>query len=277
MKFYKRFCGDIQSKTGHLSLAEFGAYDRLLDHYYSTEKPLPTGADDCARIARAMSKEERKAVERVLSEFFVLTEGGWVQDRAEEMISEAQPKIAAARTNGAKGGRPKGSGKHQKEKPTGLFSETQGETQTSDFEKGSQSQNQKGIGIQPHVAKELHGLNTHNAECVSTPGEICKAMKVLGIADVNPGHPDLLMLLEAGATAAEFEGAARTAVAKHRGFAYAMGVIKGTRKAAAEALKTLHTGPLPAAQTQNRQEALEAANFAAAQRFAQQGDTHEAV
>lgn len=132
-----------------------------------------------------------------------------------------------------------------------------------------------GIGIPPFVAEELHGFNTHNAECDSTPGAICKAMKVLGIADPNPGHPDLLMLLEAGATAAEFEGAARTAVAKRKGFAYALGTLKGTRKAAAEALQTLHTGPLPTAQTKNRQEVLEAANFAAAQRFAQQGEAHE--
>jgi uncharacterized protein YdaU (DUF1376 family) len=41
VNFYKRFIGDIQAKTGALSLAEFGAYDRLLDHYYSTEKAVP--------------------------------------------------------------------------------------------------------------------------------------------------------------------------------------------------------------------------------------------
>lgn len=41
MKFYKRFPSDIQIKTGHLSPAEFGCYDRLLDHYYATEVPLP--------------------------------------------------------------------------------------------------------------------------------------------------------------------------------------------------------------------------------------------
>ena len=31
MKFYKRFPGDIDIKTGDLTLVEFGAYDRLLD------------------------------------------------------------------------------------------------------------------------------------------------------------------------------------------------------------------------------------------------------
>lgn len=129
----------------------------------------------------------------------------------------------------------------------------------------------KGIGKPTYVAKDGMGLNTHNAECFLTPGEICKAMKGYGISDVNPGHPDLLMLLEAGATAAEFEGAARTAAAKHRGFAYALGVIKGTREAAAKTLQTLHTGPLPVAATANRQEAIEHRNRSVADQWAAEG------
>lgn len=105
MNFYKRFIGDIQAKTGGLTLAEFGAYDRLLDHYYSTEQPVP--AKEVYRICRAMSASERAAVDEVLSRFFVLEGGGWVQDKAEQQIAKAQPLIEAARSNGKKGGRPK--------------------------------------------------------------------------------------------------------------------------------------------------------------------------
>lgn len=120
MNFYKRFIGDIQAKTGGLSLAEFGAYDRLLDHYYSTESPLPIKVADCYRIARAMDELERAAVDKVLAQFFDETPAGFVQSKAEEIILAALPLIEAARENGRKGGRPR------KEKPTGFSGETEG-------------------------------------------------------------------------------------------------------------------------------------------------------
>lgn len=140
MKFYKRFPGDIQIKTGHLSMAEFGAFDRLLDHYYSTEVPLPKERSRCYAIARAMSPSDRRDVDTVLNEFFTETDSGWEQARADEMIADAQPKIEAARTNGRKGGRPKTAKTETKEKPTGFSKETQSETEGAVFEKASQSQ-----------------------------------------------------------------------------------------------------------------------------------------
>lgn len=144
VNFYKRFVGDIQAKTGHLSLAEFGAYDRLLDHYYSTERGLPGDLDRCCGIARAMTKDDRKAVAFVLEEFFVLgNDGTYTQGRTEEMIAEAQPKIAAAKTNGAKGGRPKKNPDETHEKPTGLILETQPEPSAIPSQNQSQSNTEK--------------------------------------------------------------------------------------------------------------------------------------
>lgn len=138
VKFYKRFPGDINIKTGHLTPAQFGCYDRLLDHYYATEAPIP--AKGAYSICRAVTASDRQACDAVLAEFFQLTEAGWEQQRAEEVIAEALPRIEAAKQNGKLGGRPKGS----KKKPTGLFPETQTGTQqgteTPDLQKGSQSQ-----------------------------------------------------------------------------------------------------------------------------------------
>lgn len=130
MKFYKRFPGDITIKTGDLSLTEFGAYDRLLDHYYAKEKAIEP--DRVYTVARCQTAADRRAVDRVLNEFWTRTESGWVQQRADEMIADALPRIEAAKANGKLGGRPKGS----KKKPTGLFSETQ----SVPGEKASQSQ-----------------------------------------------------------------------------------------------------------------------------------------
>jgi uncharacterized protein YdaU (DUF1376 family) len=134
VNFYKRFIGDIQAKTGGLTLAEFGAYDRLLDHYYSTEQPVP--ADEVYRICRAMSGAERTAVDKVLAKFFDLTPTGWAQSKADEQIAKALPLIEAARANGKKGGRPKKP--KTQEEPSGFPNRTQEEPSS----KATQSQSQ---------------------------------------------------------------------------------------------------------------------------------------
>lgn len=139
MKFYKRFPGDITIKTGDLSLVEFGAYDRLLDHYYANEQPIEP--KKAYTIARCQTAADRRAVDAVLVRYWTLTASGWVQQRADEMIAEALPKIEAARENGKKGGRPskaKLAALASLREPTGLFPETKDEPN----EKTSQSQNQ---------------------------------------------------------------------------------------------------------------------------------------
>lgn len=120
MNFWPRYIGDIQRKTGHLSCAEMGVYDRLLDHMYATEAPLPGDLDSICRIARAMNKAERGAVESVLRQFFDLDAGVYANGRVTQEIAKALPKLEAARANGKLGGRPK----RTKAEPNGLPSGT---------------------------------------------------------------------------------------------------------------------------------------------------------
>lgn len=88
-------------------------------------------------------------------------------------------------------------------------------------------------------------------------GLVCKAMRDAGIPDGNPTHPTLMALIEAGATAEEFQGAAVEAVGKGKAsFAYVIGTVKKRREEAAKLV--LHKGRMP-----NRQEAIEQANKAA--------------
>lgn len=112
-------------------MIEHGAYCLLLDRYYSTEKPIPS--ELVYRVARAKTKDEKSAVDFVLSEFFVLGNDGWSNNRAEEEIAKAQKKIHAAKNNGLKGGRPKNHGKtlinQQNEQPAGLLLGSENETQ----------------------------------------------------------------------------------------------------------------------------------------------------
>lgn len=118
MNYWRRWIARIQKKTGHLSPAEMGCYDRLLDWCYGEEKPLPPDLTRCCRIAGAVTPDEIEAVRSVLQQFFVLSPTGYSQNTVSEELAIAQPAIDAARANGAKGGRPKGSGKKPSEKPS---------------------------------------------------------------------------------------------------------------------------------------------------------------
>lgn len=128
MNYYERHLGDYAKDTAHLSMLEHGAYGLLLDRYYATECGIP--ADQAHRLARARTKEEKQAVDSVLDEFFTLTDGVWVNNRASDEITKAQSKIKAAQENGKRGGRPKTNQTETQEKPTGLFVGSDSETET---------------------------------------------------------------------------------------------------------------------------------------------------
>jgi uncharacterized protein YdaU (DUF1376 family) len=119
LNFYPHHIGDYLTATAHLSWQEDCAYRRLLDVYYSREQALPTEIAQACRLVRATSKDERKAVETVLHEFFTLKDSGWSHARCEAEIVKASEAAERARTNGKKGGRP------PKEKPTDNPDKTQ--------------------------------------------------------------------------------------------------------------------------------------------------------
>ncbi len=130
MNYYERHLGDYARDTGHLTPLEHGVYTLLLDRYYATEQGIPE--DQAQRICRARSKEEREAVEVVLSEFFRLEDGVYRQGRVEGEIEKARARIDSARSNGKRGGRPKknpaGSESETQQKPNGFSLGSSGET-----------------------------------------------------------------------------------------------------------------------------------------------------
>ena len=128
MNYYERHLGDYAKDTAHLSMLEHGAYGLLLDRYYATEAGIP--ADQVHRLARARTKEEKQAVDSVLAEFFILTDGVWINNRASNEVTKAKSKIKAAQENGKRGGRPKANQTETQEKPSGLFLGLDLETET---------------------------------------------------------------------------------------------------------------------------------------------------
>jgi len=119
MNYYPHHIGDYNSATRHLTMLEHGAYRLLLDLYYTREAPLPADLAAVCRLVVARSKEECKAVEQVVKEFFALASDGWRHKRCDEEIVKANEAADRARANGKKGGRPK-----TKKEPTANPEET---------------------------------------------------------------------------------------------------------------------------------------------------------
>lgn len=94
MHHYPFHIGDYAAHTRNLSLMEDLAYRRLLDAYYLAERPL----DGCAtEVARSIGmREHQDEVGYVLSKFFVKTDAGWVNARADAEIERFKAKSEQA-------------------------------------------------------------------------------------------------------------------------------------------------------------------------------------
>lgn len=127
MNHYPRHIGDWMRDTAHLSEVEECIYSRLVDQYYSRERPLPTDAVQCCRLVRAITPAARRAVTVVLGEFFTLEADGHHQKRCDvELQAQAERSEKAA-----KGGRVKASKR--------LLSKTQAGFEQSDEHTNEQS------------------------------------------------------------------------------------------------------------------------------------------
>jgi len=98
MHYYQFNIGDYASHTRYLTPMQDLIYRRLLDLYYLHEKPIPIetpctfiGLNDCSTD-----------VQRVLNDYFILTEKGWINKRADEQIAEYKSKQKSASMAGKK-------------------------------------------------------------------------------------------------------------------------------------------------------------------------------
>lgn len=82
MHYYQFHIGDYKSHTHHLSLIEDLAYRRLLDHYYLHQSPIKQ-----REISRQIGmREHEQEVLTILEEFFVSTDQGYINPRADKEI-----------------------------------------------------------------------------------------------------------------------------------------------------------------------------------------------
>ena len=122
MDWYPRYPAHYDRDTLHLSLAEHGAYCRLIDYYMATENPLPDDERALAGILRC-SVDDWKAVATTVRAYFKAKGGKLIHKRCEAELETQigrRNRIAVRnRKNGQKGGRPK-QGDIKEIKPNGF-------------------------------------------------------------------------------------------------------------------------------------------------------------
>lgn len=101
MHYYQFNIGDYLSHTRHLTPTEDLCYRRLLDYYYLHEKPIPLDLPQATRLI-CLNKEFLSDVQTILTEFFVETDNGWINERADKEIQQYQGYITAGKLGAAK-------------------------------------------------------------------------------------------------------------------------------------------------------------------------------
>ena len=246
MNYYKRHIGDYMKDASHLSLLEHGVYMRLLDVYYTRESAIPV--DQAARLISARSKDEKEALSVVAGEFFTVVDGFYKQTRCEFEISAMQQKAETNREVGKRGGRPKKVtpmvpeyADYGNPEITQMVSEFNPDvTLATNHKPITNNHEYKGeLPVQPPVGPD-------GPARPSMAAAVCVAMKAVGMASVNPQHPDLVVLIDRGADIGLFVGVARECVEKQKTFAYALAVVKGRMADAALLADKALAAPLAA-------------------------------
>lgn len=86
MHWYKKNIGDYAKKAARLSMLQHGAYNQLMDACYDREQ-FPT-RDQAIEWVWASSAEEIAAVDFVLSRFFTLENGVYLQQRIQDEVDQ---------------------------------------------------------------------------------------------------------------------------------------------------------------------------------------------
>jgi uncharacterized protein YdaU (DUF1376 family) len=100
--YYRRFMGDYLRDTRSLSLAEHGAYNLLLDSYYSEER-LTSDKEELYRICSARTLEEEKAVDKVVRKYFTSDGDHLVQERVERELAARRTFLKEQQKKAKKG------------------------------------------------------------------------------------------------------------------------------------------------------------------------------
>ena len=106
--YFPMYPSDFEAKTSHLTIAEDGAYNRLLRICWMTPGcSMPADETWIMRRARAHSEDEQAAVRAVLDEFFTIEKGRYSNARLRKEWLAANDAHEKHRNAGSKGGKAK--------------------------------------------------------------------------------------------------------------------------------------------------------------------------
>jgi uncharacterized protein YdaU (DUF1376 family) len=223
MHYYKRNLGDYAKKCGRLSMLEHGSYTLLMDACYDREQ-FPT-LEQAIDWCWARSEAEIEAVKFVLSKFFVLEDGIYVQTRIQEELNEYRSKAIKNKEIATEREAKRKTKARTVNEPCDFTNEAPPNHKPL-------TKNQEPLTINHKPPNKDLGLST-TASVVTTAGGVCKKIKELGIANPNPHDQTLADLLTAGHTLEDFVSAAMVTLdAKPTNpWKYLLKVVEGAKKA----------------------------------------------
>jgi uncharacterized protein YdaU (DUF1376 family) len=244
MNYFELHIGDHLKATAHLDLLEHGVYFRLLTVYYAREAPIPTA--EAGRLIGVRTKEEKKALTAVLSEFFRDEDGHLHQSRCDREISRYQDKQrkASASANARWNNPQTQSARNAKAGARAMRTHT--ECNAPNHQTPNTSI--QGAPVEHHQHGDQFGPDgpARAGSVPSATDAAADAMTAAGLTDVSRGNPKLRQLIEADVSVVELAEAATEAVKRGSGFAWALARVEGQRRDAAS------KGPVPKARTASR-------------------------
>lgn len=108
LPYFPMFPSDFEAKTSHLTLAEDGAYNRLLRICWMTPGcSIPTDEAWIMRRVRAFTEADKEAVRDVLGEFFTANDGRYSNAKLTRIWLEANEAHEKRKNAGSRGGKAK--------------------------------------------------------------------------------------------------------------------------------------------------------------------------
>lgn len=233
MNFFKLYIGDYQRDTAHLSVTEHGAYLLMLQHYYATERPLPTGKA-LHRMLRVQDRAERDAVDAVAAQFWRTTEAGLVNDRADAEINKARVQAEVNRTTAQAREAARKAARAKHEGSTNRATDRATDGATNDQPNHSHSHSQTALGENTGDGTPTVSAGASDRPPPTPGGLACAEMRKAGIPAhlLNPEHAELLAALAAGVTPIELGATAAEMVASGKPIhmAYIIRAATGRRR-----------------------------------------------
>lgn len=257
MIWYEHHIGDWVRKTVALTATEEGIYLRLIHWALTNECALPIPMAELRKLTRCRTRNDRESLQRVLERFWVLERDGWHNQRVDETVVKyrqaADKKLLA--------GRPSTTSKQRSRARMSVMFELLADkgVRTAVGMTARELEalcvqhipgwdvtyvDQKMVTYRSRSNQEPDNQEEKRQETLpmTAAGSVCKAMKAAGTTDVNPMHPRLIALLEAGVTRDELVMAAAEATARGKGFAYALGIVEGRKREAADGPRSHQNG-----------------------------------